>query len=153
MKKITVCIILLVLNACTPKKSAPSIYIIPKGYIGEVILVFNYPIGKEKVYKHKKRVYQIPKSGLLTTKFSATYGYIYDTYYRVGENDTLEILPSYKVTDPEQLCIYNNVTSTTDIKGITYEVSAFKVCKKKDIYKYAEFSFDELHKLQEQQNY
>lgn len=150
MKKITVCI-LLMLNACTPKKSAPSIYIIPKGYTGEIILVFNYPTGKEKVYKHKKRVYQIPKSGLLTTKFLATYGYLYDKYYYVGkDNDTLEILPSYNVTNPEESCIYRTVTSTAEIKGTTYEVSAFKVCKKKDIYKYAEFNFNELHKLQEQ---
>jgi hypothetical protein len=47
-----------------------TIYLIPKGYEGNILVIFDQPNGNDAVYENGKRVYKIDNSGVLRTKFS-----------------------------------------------------------------------------------
>lgn len=50
-----------------------AIYILPKGYFGPVVIVFDQQNGAEPSIEEGYRVYRIPSSGVLKTKVAATY--------------------------------------------------------------------------------
>jgi len=45
------------------------IYLIPKGYVGRVIIFYGQPNGKDKIMRDNFRVFEIPPNGALRTKF------------------------------------------------------------------------------------
>ena len=45
-------------------------YIIPKGYVGPVVIMFDDKNGEAEKYDNGMRVYQIPLNGVLKTKFT-----------------------------------------------------------------------------------
>ncbi|GEM_PF-4478676 len=49
---------------------SPSICLLPEGYTGEVYIVFDQPNGAEEEYDGNSRVYRIPTTGVLFTRFS-----------------------------------------------------------------------------------
>lgn len=49
--------------------TTPEIYLIPLNYKGHVIVVFNQKDGEEERFEGKKRIYNIPFTGVLFTKF------------------------------------------------------------------------------------
>ena len=61
------------LIACV-QKGERSVYILPKDYAGFVIVLYNQSDGVGEKYNDDKRLYEIPASGILKTKFSAVYG-------------------------------------------------------------------------------
>jgi hypothetical protein len=63
-----------ILTACLlqvqcKNKVEGEIHLIPKGYEGPVIIVFNQKTGKPVKYENGSRVYEIPASGVLKTQF------------------------------------------------------------------------------------
>jgi hypothetical protein len=50
-------------------RAEDEIHLLPEGYEGAVVIVFNRADGQPKEYEHKKRVYRIPSSGILKTQF------------------------------------------------------------------------------------
>lgn len=53
----------------------PEIYLIPKGYIGWLIVAVDQEDGAEKEYEDGYRVYRMPPNGFLKTKFSLNTGW------------------------------------------------------------------------------
>jgi hypothetical protein len=63
-----------------------ELYLIPEGYIGNVIVIFNQPDGEKTDYEDDRRVYKIPKTGVLFTQFKDEEGIINQEYYYVSPN-------------------------------------------------------------------
>lgn len=57
-------------------RAEPEIHILPEGFQGYVIIVFNDPNGREEKYEDGFRVYEIPPNGILRTKFESQDGWI-----------------------------------------------------------------------------
>ena len=53
-----------------------EIIVVPKNYTGYIIIIYNQNHESQKKYLGSKRVYEIPKSGILKTKFAGNYGNI-----------------------------------------------------------------------------
>jgi len=73
-------------------KSEDTIILIPEGYNGSIKIWFNKDDGIEKKYEDGKRLYIIPKNGVLKTKFESQFGYHFTEYYLVtGKGQRKEI--------------------------------------------------------------
>src|ERR1700683_2336232 len=63
---------------------SPAECLIPKGYCGDIYIIYDQPGGSAEEYDGNSRVYRIPPKGVLFTKF-AMEDYIRDQqYYYVG---------------------------------------------------------------------
>jgi hypothetical protein len=51
-----------------------EIYILPDNYSGYVLIIYDQENGEIPAYYGEKRVYRIPESGVLKTRFSTNYG-------------------------------------------------------------------------------
>ncbi len=49
---------------------SPAECLIPAGYVGDVYIIYDQPNGEEQEYDGASRVYRIPSTGILFTKFS-----------------------------------------------------------------------------------
>lgn len=58
-----------------------EIIVIPKEYKGYVLIIFNQKDGNPIKYEGKKRVYEIPQSGILKTQFKSNDGWREFTEY------------------------------------------------------------------------
>lgn len=72
-------------------KMEGEIHYIPKNYIGKVSIIFNFKGGVNKEYKNSKRLYIIPSSGQLKTKFKLNHGWTstetsHEFYYVNGDS-------------------------------------------------------------------
>src|SRR5687767_10881838 len=67
--------LLLFLSSCM-NKAEPEIHLIPKGYKGPVIIIFEDKQGEPVKYEDGKRVYKIPLDGVLRTQFKKQLGNI-----------------------------------------------------------------------------
>lgn len=70
-------------------------YIIPNDFTGSVYILTDNKIGKKRKYDFFTRVYRIPNSGVLFTKFNQKSGFNYRKFYqenRKGELTELGIL-------------------------------------------------------------
>ena len=74
MRKIFLLATVLLAFGCT-ERGENEAFVLPKGYTGYVIIIYGQQDGEEKYYKDNKRVYNIPKTGVLKTKFNADYGW------------------------------------------------------------------------------
>lgn len=86
------------------RNKVPETHILPFGYTGKVYIIFNQKDGLPKEYcQNGSRLYRIPKSGILKSKFKSNYGWIdagekINFYYRM--NDSL-ILLNKLITEQE----------------------------------------------------
>lgn len=71
MRKLLILAILGVFNCCSAKKRVDTIWLIPENYIGVVGVFYDYPNGSPKEFEDNKRIYRIPKNGILKTSFSS----------------------------------------------------------------------------------
>ena len=76
------------------------IYLIPRDYEGNLIIIYDQKEGKDPVYDNQTRVYTFDKSGVLTTKFKANYGIQQNQYYYV---DSLGSRTNIKYNLPARL--------------------------------------------------
>jgi uncharacterized protein DUF6843 len=64
----------------------PATYLIPEGYRGNVMVVFNQKNGRDEEYEGRRRIYRIPLSGVLFTKFKDEEGFINEEYFYVSRS-------------------------------------------------------------------
>lgn len=76
MKLIKIIIIVLCLTVlwfifwCLYETGENEVYVLPKNFIGSVVIIFNSEDGKPEEYdKNKNRVYEVDSSGILRTRF------------------------------------------------------------------------------------
>lgn len=55
-------------------RAEDEIHLIPVGYVGPVVIVFNKKSGQPEKYENGKRVYEIPPNGILRTQFKENTG-------------------------------------------------------------------------------
>ena len=67
-------------------KTENTLTLIPENYTGTIKIWFNQKNGIDKKYEGDKRVYEIPKNGILKTKFSTQFGYHFPEYYYVSKS-------------------------------------------------------------------
>jgi hypothetical protein len=87
---------LIFLSGCEPgtKMIPGEIHILPNGYTGNVMIIFDQPNGVPKKMYKGFRLYEIPDSGILRTREKFEIGYFpcTDYYFNyVGNNDTIPI--------------------------------------------------------------
>ncbi len=67
-------VLFLLFQGCT-KKGEDRVFILPNNFIGYAIIIYNQSDGNDVKYTDDKRLYVIPHSGVLKTKFTADYGW------------------------------------------------------------------------------
>lgn len=85
--------------SCKKENGEDSIRLIPEGYTGPVVIIFNQSDGTPVKYEDNKRVYEIPKSGILKTQFSKNTGFQINEFYYVsdkGKRTKIEYLSAPK---------------------------------------------------------
>lgn len=81
------------------KKVTPEVILIPAGYHGKVRIIFDKPCGSPESFENKSRVYIIPESGVLITKFKAEYGIINQEYYYTDVKGSRTRIPKMMLQD------------------------------------------------------
>jgi hypothetical protein len=61
-------------------------YLIPEGYKGIVLVIFNQTNGEKPEYEDGRRIYRIPQSGILFTQLKDEEGIINQEYFYVASN-------------------------------------------------------------------
>lgn len=110
MNKLIFSLIILMSFMRCSNKAEDSVRLIPSGYTGPVLIIFNQSNGEKKEYEDGKRIYRIPKSGVLRTQFEPNYGITrHDFFYvdstgnrikipfKVVQNDTTLIEDTGKI--------------------------------------------------------
>tara|TARA_R110001583_G_scaffold132424_1_gene284369 strand:+ start:255 stop:704 length:450 start_codon:yes stop_codon:yes gene_type:complete len=69
---------------CT--QSEDTITLIPNDFRGTIKINFNKENGTDKSFEKNKRIYKIPESGILNTKFEPQFGYHFQEYYLVSKD-------------------------------------------------------------------
>ncbi len=83
IKKVTYLIVFLTVFSCA-QKAEDTIRLIPEGYEGSVLIIFNQNDGAPKEYEGDKRVYRIPENGVLRTQFEPNYGVQKHSFFYVS---------------------------------------------------------------------
>ncbi len=96
MKKI----ILLILNFCcffaSCQRTEPEVFIIPKGFKGKVMVVFEKKNGVLPKLEKNRRVYEIPNNGILVTQSMITEGFMSRQFYYIDSLNQRIPLKSFK---------------------------------------------------------
>lgn len=109
------CTLLFFVSAGCLRRSEPETVLIPKGYIGEIAIVFDQDgsrktfvgfdgdtvtyisaLGNPREYESGRRKYVIPKDGILLTQFDFEAGFYDIEYYYVDSNGQREQIPVYR---------------------------------------------------------
>ena len=110
-------------------KSSEDIFIINDNFKGTIVIIYGQENGTKKEFEKDKRIYRIPNSGILKTKFElkgevASFG---EYYYETEQNQriSLETFP-YDKPFPDSTKIYVHswqLGNTTDSDGnkLTYQ--------------------------------
>lgn len=126
-------------------KSEPELFLIPDNYEGVVIVLFNQSNGEEEKYIDNRRLYDIPKNGILATKFpKTTHGKLDQKFYYKDNNGNkkTEIQPYSSGTTDERRNyimngVYGNFTNNLDSANpnkypINYKMFTIGKIKDKD---------------------
>ncbi|MEB8330792.1 hypothetical protein OO009_15650 [Flavobacteriaceae bacterium KMM 6897] len=83
-KHLVIIFSLFLFSSCN--KTENTVTLIPENYTGTIKIWFNQENGIEKKYEGAKRVYEIPESGILKTRFTSQSGYHFPEYYYVSKS-------------------------------------------------------------------
>jgi|GEM_PF-1839861 len=86
IKKLAYYLIILVFASSCAQQSEDTIRLIPEGYLGTVMIIFNQKNGEAEEYEDGKRVYRIPETGILYTQFEPNYGIQKHEYFYLDTN-------------------------------------------------------------------
>jgi hypothetical protein len=126
------------LMACS--KGEDSFRIVPKGYEGLVIIIFDSNKSDTQDYEDGKRLYKIPDSGILITGFSENYGSQSPFYFEEDSNGKRQGIPFFsnfnydKVNQTNIRCAFNEKIVGASKSRPAYK--SFLVGKGKDIEKW-----------------
>lgn len=96
-------LILLVSVMSCGQKTEDTVRLIPKGYKGSVLVIFNQENGEPKEYENGKRVYRIPENGVLKTQFEPNYGVQNHQFFYVNKEGNRTEIPFVLVQNKEVL--------------------------------------------------
>ena len=122
----------------------PETFLIPEDYRGNVMIVFNSKCGKEIEYENGRRIYKIPKDGILLTKFKDEQGFINQEFYLIDKSGNRKLIKELDIRDfnEEWTTEKNKKEPSRDKLGIfnagrTYSDgnSSFCISKYKDLEK------------------
>jgi hypothetical protein len=102
------------------RKGEDSVYLIPKNYEGNLMIIFNQDNGVDTFYEKQGRVYQFDTIGVLMTKFSPNYGIRQNHYYYV---DSLGNRTNINYALPSQLKGTNDVVIINQEAGNGFDTS------------------------------
>ena len=85
-------------NACFFKYPRDGIYLIPKGYTGDVIILFNQSDGVIPEIENGLFVYKIPEDGILKVKTKGYTGIVNQSYFYVDNNNQRQMIEYLRVT-------------------------------------------------------
>ncbi len=112
------------------QQPAQQIFVLPPGYVGPVVIVFDDHMGTATEFRGTKRVYRIPDTGVLITQFSTVRGIVDNEY--VYESDgrsikRLEYAEDLRTAMPQDTMVYGGGVSSggrrLDQKGNITETS------------------------------
>jgi hypothetical protein len=81
----------------------PAILLIPQGYSGDIFIIYDQDNGSREEYEGSSRVYRIPTSGVLFTRFAAENYTSGEKYYYIspsGNRTSLDLLSSGDFNGP-----------------------------------------------------
>ncbi|WP_430907682.1 DUF6843 domain-containing protein [Maribacter sp. 2-571] len=103
-----------------------DVFIVPQDYRGNITVIYGQKEGAEKEFEGSKRIYRIPKGGVLKTQFrvkgNAT---SLGTYYYEDDEKRRTPLKTYTSTGPlpdsTAIYVHRMITGiSTDATGYTY---------------------------------
>lgn len=74
MKIISIILMYFLLLGCD--RAEKEVIIVPKDFIGSVLIIYNHSDGAAPAYENGKRIYNVPANGILKTKFSPNPGWM-----------------------------------------------------------------------------
>lgn len=137
-------------------RAEQEVIIIPRDYIGYVLIIYNQPNGADPIYENGKRIYHIPANGILKTKFSPNPGWMEfpEFYYgniasenKIPFETNIQTLPIDHVVafGGTAGSINKNATGKEKIRVLTYHIgnkaqidSTYEQVQKLDIIKLAQ---------------
>ena len=114
------------------------IYLIPKNFEGNVLIIYEDQMGVDTMYEGKSRVYKFDTTGILKTKFGPNYGVQKNFYYyidSVGKRFQINYAIPSQLKGTDEVVIYNQETGN-DIdkkKSTRRHFEMFTVAKQNDI--------------------
>lgn len=103
IKRLIYSLILLVSVISCGQKAEDTVRLIPEGYEGSVLIIFNQEDGEPKEYEEGKRVYKIPDNGVLKTQFEPNYGVQNHQFFYVNKEGNRTEIPFVLVQNKEVL--------------------------------------------------
>lgn len=138
--------IIVLFTSCNVKEE--SLVILPKGFTGYVLLIYDQIDGEDKEYIDKKRVYRIPEKGILKTKFQAEYGVSFypEIYFEGNNNDRIKIIDNWDKYSEKNINVSLFSTGKSYINDNKKEVeyTVFFVGTKEEIEKSSK-EFNKIH--------
>ena len=108
-------------------RAEPATHLIPAGFEGPVVILFNDPLGAPAERDGRRRIYRIPENGILRTQFPPNDGWSRPTYVYVDESGARspivtgapceDSLPG----DPVQACLMPYLMVGDEMGTWTYE--------------------------------
>jgi hypothetical protein len=77
-------------------KAEPETYLIPKDHRGNIVVFFDETCGSEPIFESGRRIYQIPNTGVLITKFKMNNGYLDQKIYFVDDSGARIQIPFFQ---------------------------------------------------------
>lgn len=101
IRKIIYNLILLITVTSCGQEAEDTIRLIPDGYKGTVLIIFNQEDGEPKEYEDGKRLYRIPENGVLKTQFKPNYGTQKHQFFYVDNNNNRTEIPFIAISSKE----------------------------------------------------
>jgi|GEM_PF-2247722 len=114
----------------------PEIYLLPAGFEGPVLIIFNQAEGAAPKYEGEARVYEIPASGVLWTQFSDQSGWVpkgYPKFYHVsadGSRTKIEYTRWEDTTDGGRVKAYGGSVGVS-----RHRYTNYVVCRRSELSK------------------
>ena len=90
---VTIYLLLLLTWASCNNPGLEAIYLIPKGFTGVVVIIFDQPDGTPAETENGKQVYRIPLNGILRTQAKPSYRIKGREYFYVDVDDSRSKVP------------------------------------------------------------
>jgi len=99
-------------------KADSETFLIPQDFRGEFVIFYNEPCGQQTVFENGRRIYQLPKSGVLITKFKENEGHLERKFYLTGDDQA--VIPEFH---------WQNFDSETQNRHLFHSTPSTKLTK------------------------
>ena len=113
-------------------------FLIPVGFKGKVIIIFEQKNGTPTKYEKGRRIYDIPNDGILLTQFKLAYGLNDSKFYYKDSMDNRVQLTDFNNAEESKLSntvgifasgttgVYGNSGSSTSVTFLAFNVSNYE---------------------------